>query len=47
VSFVVNTLVVQLSVRQASALGTNPKPDTTLLKTIAKEQRSRLTTGKS
>jgi hypothetical protein len=47
VSFVVNTLVVQLSVRQASALGTNPTPDTALLKAIAKEQRARLTTSKS
>jgi hypothetical protein len=44
VSFVVGTLVAELTIRQTGALGTDPRPDTTLLKTLATQQRSRLTT---
>ncbi|WP_433166255.1 hypothetical protein [Kribbella sp. CA-247076] len=47
VSMVVGSLVVELSVRQTSALGTNPRPETALLTTLAKQQRARLTTTSS
>jgi hypothetical protein len=47
VSFVVGTLVAELTIRQTGALGTNPRPDTTLLKTLATQQRARLTTTSS
>lgn len=46
-SFVVNNLVVELSVRQSGALGTNPMPDTALLTAVAKQQRARLTATSS
>jgi hypothetical protein len=47
VSMVVGTLVVELSIQENGALGTNLKPDTGLLTSLAKEQRARLTATSS
>jgi hypothetical protein len=47
VSIVVGALVAELSVQENGALGTNLKPDTALLTTLAKQQRARLTSTKS
>jgi hypothetical protein len=47
VSFVVGALVVELTLRQTGALGTDPRPDTALLKTLAAQQRARLTSRSS
>jgi hypothetical protein len=47
VSFVVGTMVAELSVRQAGALGSNLKPDTALVTALAKEQRARLSATSS
>ena len=47
VSLVVGTLVAELTVQENGALGTNLKPDTALLTTLAKEQRARLTATSS
>jgi hypothetical protein len=45
VSFVVGSLVAELSIRETGALGTNLRPDTTLVKALAQQQRARLTTS--
>ncbi|NUR97017.1 MAG: hypothetical protein HOV67_17390 [Kribbellaceae bacterium] len=42
-SLAVGPVVVELSVREAAALGTTLTPDTTLITALAKEQRTRLT----
>lgn len=42
-TFTVGPVVVELSVREAAALGTTLTPDTTLITALAKEQRTRLT----
>ena len=47
VSFVVGALVAELSVRETGALGTNLEPDTSLLTSLAKQQRARLTATSS
>jgi len=47
VSFVVGALVAELTIRQTGALGTDPRPDTALLKTLAAQQKARLTTRSS
>lgn len=47
VSFVVGALVAELTIRQTGALGTDPRPDTTLLKALAAQQRARLTSRSS
>ncbi|GAB2683852.1 hypothetical protein [Kribbella swartbergensis] len=47
VSFVVGSLVAELTVRQTGALGTDLRPDTALLETLTRQQRARLTTGSS
>ena len=47
VSFVVGALVAELSVQQTGALGTDLRPDTGLLTSLAKEQRARLTATSS
>jgi hypothetical protein len=47
VSFVVGSLVAELSIRETGALGTNLRPDTTLVKALAQQQRARLTTSSS
>lgn len=47
VSIAVGALVAELTVRQTGALGTNPRPDTALLTTLAAQQRSRLTAKSS
>ncbi|MFG1814686.1 hypothetical protein ACGFIF_13035 [Kribbella sp. NPDC049174] len=47
VSFVVGSLVAELTIRQTGALGTDPRPDTALLKTLATQQKARLTTRSS
>ena len=47
VSFVVGALVAELSVQQTGALGTDLRPDTDLLTSLAKEQRARLTATSS
>jgi hypothetical protein len=43
VSMVVGTLVAELSVQENGALGSNLKPDTALLASLAKQQHARLT----
>ncbi|WP_405071282.1 hypothetical protein OG558_17945 [Kribbella sp. NBC_01510] len=47
VSFVAGALVAELSVQQTGALGTDLRPDTGLLASLAKEQRARLTATSS
>ena len=47
VSFVVGSLVAELTVREIGALDTNPRPDTALLKTLATQQKARLTSTSS
>ena len=47
VSFVVGSLVAELTIRQTGALGTEIRPDTALLKTLAAQQKARLTTRSS
>lgn len=47
VSFVVGTLVAELSVQQTGALGSDLQPDTGLLTDLAKQQRARLTATSS
>lgn len=46
-SFVVGTMVAELSVRQTGALGSNLTPDTALVTALAKEQRARLSATSS
>lgn len=47
VSITVGALVAELTVRQTGVLGTDPRPDTALLTTLAAQQRSRLTATSS
>ncbi|MGW6282520.1 hypothetical protein [Kribbella sp. NPDC055071] len=47
VSMVVGTLVAELSVQENGALGSNLKPDTGLLTSLAKQQHARLTATSS
>lgn len=47
VSIVVGALVAELTIQENGALGTNLKPDTGLLTTLAKQQRARLTATSS
>ncbi|MGY4765377.1 hypothetical protein ACXC9Q_00510 [Kribbella sp. CWNU-51] len=47
VSFVAGALVAELSVQQTGALGTDLRPDTGLLTSLAREQRARLTATSS
>jgi hypothetical protein len=47
VSFVVGALVAELTIRETGALDTTSRPDTALLKTLAAQQRARLTTTSS
>lgn len=42
-SLTVGPMVVELSIREAAALGTKLTPDTALITTVAKQQRTRLT----
>ncbi|HET6741197.1 MAG TPA: hypothetical protein VFH76_19770 [Kribbella sp.] len=42
-SLIVGPMVVELTVREAGALGTKLTPDTALITTVAKQQRTRLT----
>ncbi|TDW79677.1 hypothetical protein EV137_8017 [Kribbella pratensis] len=46
-SLAVGPIVVELTVREVSALGTHLTPDTTLITALAKEQHTRLTTTSS
>ncbi len=47
VSFVIGALVAELTIRQTGALGTEIRPDTALLTTVAAQQKARLTTRSS
>jgi hypothetical protein len=47
VSLVVGALVAELTIREIGTLDASPRPDTALLKTLASEQKARLTTTSS